>query len=313
LTGGTASFATKTVGLNKTVSVIGLGPISGSLAGNYSLAGTTASATANISNALLTVTGVIATNKTYDGTTAAAVGTNSAVLVGVISGDTVTLTGSATGAFADPNTGTNKVVTVSGLTPGGSDGSNYLITPPTTTANISKAASTTTMTASPASPSPQGTTVTFKATVTGPAGTTPTGSVVFDSAGVPFSTNALAGGIATSSGNSSLPVAFNSITATYVGDTNLVGSAKSILYRITVSTGTTATPAKITSMLYGNPITISGTGPVSHPFALMSSTNVAQAMNLWTPEQTNTANTGSFSFSVTPATAKAKFFRVITQ
>jgi hypothetical protein len=79
------------------------------------------------------------------------------------------------------------------------------------------------------------------------------------------------------------------------------------------TTPSTATPARITQIHYGNPVTISGTGPVSHPFALVSSTNVAKAMNLWTPEQTNTDGNGSFTFSVVPGTAKARFFRVITQ
>ena len=78
-------------------------------------------------------------------------------------------------------------------------------------------------------------------------------------------------------------------------------------------TTSTATPATITQIRYGNPILISGTGPVSHTFALVSSTNVAKALNLWTPEQTNTAGTGSFTFSVTPGTAKGRYFRVITQ
>lgn len=72
-------------------------------------------------------------------------------------------------------------------------------------------------------------------------------------------------------------------------------------------------PAKITQILYGNPCTISGTGPVSHPFALVSSSNVAKALNLWTREQTNTAGSGSFSFSVTPGVANARFFQVLTQ
>jgi hypothetical protein len=74
-----------------------------------------------------------------------------------------------------------------------------------------------------------------------------------------------------------------------------------------------AMPARITQILYGNPFTISGTGPVSHPFALVSSTNVAKALNLWTQEQINPAGTGSFTFSVTRDTAKTRFFRVITQ
>ena len=74
-----------------------------------------------------------------------------------------------------------------------------------------------------------------------------------------------------------------------------------------------ATPARIMQILYGNPLTISGTGPVSHLFALVSSPDAAQPLNLWTPEQTNTAGTGSFTFTVTPGAANARFFRVITQ
>jgi len=73
------------------------------------------------------------------------------------------------------------------------------------------------------------------------------------------------------------------------------------------------TPAKITQVHYGNPITLSGTGPISHPFALVSSTNAAEALNQWTPEQTNSAGIGSFSFSVVPGLEKARFFRVLTQ
>ena len=75
----------------------------------------------------------------------------------------------------------------------------------------------------------------------------------------------------------------------------------------------TATPARITELRYGSPITISGTGPVSRPFALVSSTDAGKPLSQWTPEQTYTAGTGSFTFSVTPGTASARFFRVITQ
>ena len=75
----------------------------------------------------------------------------------------------------------------------------------------------------------------------------------------------------------------------------------------------TATPARITQLLRGNPLTIAGTGPVSHPFALVSSTNAEKPLNQWTREQTNGAGTGTFVFNVTPGTEKARFFRVITQ
>ena len=74
-----------------------------------------------------------------------------------------------------------------------------------------------------------------------------------------------------------------------------------------------ATPARITQILLSNTVTIAGTGPVGHFFALVSSTNAAKTLNQWTPEKTNTENTGSFTFSVTPSAARAGFFRVITQ
>jgi hypothetical protein len=72
-------------------------------------------------------------------------------------------------------------------------------------------------------------------------------------------------------------------------------------------------PASITDIHYGNPLTISGTGPVNHPFALVSSTNLASALSQWTREQTNDTGTGSFTFNLAPGTSKTRFFRVITQ
>jgi hypothetical protein len=75
----------------------------------------------------------------------------------------------------------------------------------------------------------------------------------------------------------------------------------------------TVTPARITRIQYGNPLIISGTGPVSRPFALISSTNVRKPLDAWTPEQTNTAGTGSFTFTNTPGSASARYFRVIIQ
>src|SRR5207249_830669 len=57
LSGGTASFASKTVGTGKTVTATGLS-LSGADAGNYQLASTTASTTADITAKTLTVSGV---------------------------------------------------------------------------------------------------------------------------------------------------------------------------------------------------------------------------------------------------------------
>ena len=74
-----------------------------------------------------------------------------------------------------------------------------------------------------------------------------------------------------------------------------------------------ATPASITQIIYGSPVTTLGTGPASHHFVLVSSTNVAQPLSLWTSEGTDTTGTGSFTFSIPPGSQRARFFRVITQ
>ena len=131
----TGSFDNPNVGTAKTVTVSGLS-LSGSAAGNYVLMPTTMT-TANITAATVTVSGITANNKGYDGTTAATLNTAGATLVGVVSGDQVTLnTASATGQFDSPDVGTGKTVTVSGLTLSGSDAGNYTLVQPTTTADI---------------------------------------------------------------------------------------------------------------------------------------------------------------------------------
>src|SRR5262249_18671209 len=142
-TSTSASFADKNVGNAKPVSVSGIS-LSGTDAGNYT-ANANASTTANITAKGLTVSGVTANNKVYDATIAATLNTGSATLSGVLSGDSVTLNAaSATGAFADKNAGTAKTVNVSALSLSGTDGANYSLTQPTTSADITQAALTVT-------------------------------------------------------------------------------------------------------------------------------------------------------------------------
>ncbi len=123
-----------------------------------------------ISPATLTVTGITANDKVYDGTTAATLNVGGAALVGVMSGDTVTLnTSCATGTFASPNEGDNILVTVSGLTLGGAQTADYTLTQPTTTANITPFTVTINQAASqtdPTSSSPINFTVVFGVAVT---------------------------------------------------------------------------------------------------------------------------------------------------
>jgi filamentous hemagglutinin family protein len=117
------AFANANVGVNK--SVTATNSLGGTSAGNYSLiqpAGLTATITAKP----LTVTGTSVGDKFYDSTTAATLTGGS--LVGIVSGDTVTLT--QTGMFASPQAGTNLAVTANNSL-GGASAGNYLLTQPT--------------------------------------------------------------------------------------------------------------------------------------------------------------------------------------
>ena len=127
---GTAAFADKNVAIGKTVTVTGI-TISGPDAGNYTLAATTSTTTADIIARPLTITATAA-NKVYDGTTTASViyGDNR------LTGDVLTVNGVAN--FADKNVGTAKTVTITNITITGIDSANYYLTATSasTTANI---------------------------------------------------------------------------------------------------------------------------------------------------------------------------------
>ncbi|GLQ41985.1 hypothetical protein GCM10007902_18350 [Dyella nitratireducens] len=90
--------------------------------------------TADIARYALTVSGITANNKTYDGTTADTLNTSGAQLSPALNGDSVHLTGSATGTFSQSDAGTGLAVAVNGLSV---DNSNYTVNAPTgLTANI---------------------------------------------------------------------------------------------------------------------------------------------------------------------------------
>ena len=136
--GGTATgaFTDKNADTDKTVTVTG-NTISGADADNYNLVQQTG-LTADISKADLAVTGLTASNKVYDAGTAATLTGTAAITA--LTGDTVTLGGTATGAFDDKDVNTNKAVTVTGNTITGTDAGNYnLIQQSGLTADISKA------------------------------------------------------------------------------------------------------------------------------------------------------------------------------
>ena len=131
------TFDTKNVGTAKPVTITGLA-LAGTNAANYTL--TQPTATADITPKSLTVSGVTAADKVFDATTAATLNVTGATLVGVIAPDSVTLdTSAATGTFASAAVGAGQTVTVTGLTLGGPDSANYVLTAPTVVASITAA------------------------------------------------------------------------------------------------------------------------------------------------------------------------------
>ncbi len=124
---GIGSVANKNVANGKPVTLTGLNLGNGTtgVASNYSLA----SGTADITKAPLTVSGYTASSKVYDANTDATL-SGTPALAGALPGDTVSVSGSATGSFGTKNVGTNKAVNanLASLVLGDTDAGNYEIT-----------------------------------------------------------------------------------------------------------------------------------------------------------------------------------------
>src|SRR5262249_25956828 len=120
LQGGTATFDTKNVGTNQTVTATGL-YLFGTDAGNYTLSNPTNTTQASISKRDLTVTAT-GVNKVYDATTDAQV----ILSTGALTGDDVTASDNT--AFADKNVGVDKPLHVTNISISGADAGNYHLT-----------------------------------------------------------------------------------------------------------------------------------------------------------------------------------------
>ena len=132
LTGGTATFADRNVGSDKTVTLSGA-TLTGAHAGNYNLT-LVGTATADIT--AKDITGSFAAeNKTYDGNASATVTTWSRALSGKVSDDDVTLIG-GTATFANRDVDNDKIVTLAGASLTGTDAGNYSLSMNTATADI---------------------------------------------------------------------------------------------------------------------------------------------------------------------------------
>lgn len=138
VTAATGTFNNKNVGTGKTVTITGI-KLGGTAAGSYTLTGTGATATADITKRDIKVTGgVTASNKAYDRGDSATLSAKAPVFDALVSGDHLTVT--ATGTFASADAGVAKAITITGITLGGTDAGNYHYTGHTLslTADITK-------------------------------------------------------------------------------------------------------------------------------------------------------------------------------
>jgi filamentous hemagglutinin family protein len=285
-----ADFSDKNAGTNKNISVSGIS-ISGVNSADYILQNTTASTTADITPFALTI-GATAQNKVYDSTTQAAVSVSS----NSFSGDNINLNyGSA--AFNDANAGTAKVVSVNGITLGGSDANNYTVNASTvlTIANITPAALT--ITANNQSKI---------------YGQTPDlGTSAFTSSGLQGSDNVNSVNLTSSGTNANAQVANGpyAIAASSATGSNFMSSN----YNITYADGSlTVTPAALTitannaSKTYGQ--TASFTGSEFTQSGLQNNESIG-GVTLNSAGTSNTANvSGNNPYSITASSATGGSF-----
>jgi hypothetical protein len=258
------AFATKTIGTGKTVTVSGLS-ISGADAANYSL--TQPTATADITAKNLTVAGITASSKVYNGNTSASLVLGSASLVGIVSGDTVTLnTSGATGTFSSANAGLNLAVQVAGLVLAGADAGNYTVTQPSTTANITPASVSIAIsnTSFTYDGTPKSATITVTPSVSASIVYSNGGSAPINAGTYTVSVNVTDGNYS-GSANGSLTIAKATQTLAFtIGGTNFaVGSSLSL--NATASSGLPVSFAVVsgTASISGSSVTITQAGPVT--------------------------------------------------
>ncbi|NBP25564.1 MAG: hypothetical protein EBU81_13655, partial [Proteobacteria bacterium] len=121
-----ASFLTAAAATGKRV-VVGGYTLGGADASKYRL--TQPSLTGTIEAKPVMVGGIAAQSKGYDGTQGATLA-GTPVLMGVLDGDTVTLSGSGVGQFASAAAGQGQAVSVSGYSLGGAQAGNYRLETP---------------------------------------------------------------------------------------------------------------------------------------------------------------------------------------
>ena len=242
LTGNaTGAYNSKDVATATTVTFSGVSASSSPM-GDYTVTDSTQAAT--ITPKALTYTGLtVPASKVYDGGTTAVV-SGTATLQGTeapgtgnstdgkpYSGDSVSLTGNATGTYNSKDVPTATTVTFGGLSASSSPMGDYTVTPLTQAATITNANTTTAMVGTTGT-STYGQSVTFTATVTNiSTSATPTGTVTFKDGGTSIGTGILSGSGSTGTATFTTPPPTllvgvapysspHTITAVYNGDTD---------------------------------------------------------------------------------------------
>jgi uncharacterized repeat protein (TIGR02543 family) len=228
--------------------------------GNY-LAASSDSTAITVTPKGLTVSGLTGVNKEFDrGLLASATGTPT--LVGVVGSDDVLLGGTPVFTFASSNVATGITITATGYTLTGTTASNYTLTQPTVTANI---------TAKAARVAATNTTVAFGAPVT--SGVTATGLISPDAVGSASYTY-------TGTGTSTPPTAVGVYTVTpssAIFSTGLNGN-----YSITYDTATVTILAKYTITYNANGGVVASSSTSSVDFVVGDA-----ALTLPTPTRAN--------------------------
>jgi hypothetical protein len=142
MTNTAALFNDKNAGYNKPVALSGYMFLSGTDAGNYTLAQQPAGITADIIPRSLTLTGTVVADKIYDGNSAATIN-HWGTLNGIVAGDNINMNvAGITASFNDQEVGDDKPVALSAtVTLSGTDVNNYILVQPSgLTGNIKPSA-----------------------------------------------------------------------------------------------------------------------------------------------------------------------------
>jgi hypothetical protein len=301
LTGGSATFADKNTGNGKIVAVTGLS-LTGSSAGNYQLASTSVTTAADITAKNLAVSGATANNKVYDGGTIATINASSATMVGLVSGDAVTLnTGTAIGAFANANVGTSRAITVSGIILSGADAGNYTLTQPALAANITRA--TITVTADNKSRTYGAANPAFTVTYNGFVGTDDTNVLV----GAPALSTAANINSPANDSPYTITVTNGTLSATNYDFTFISG-------RLTITPAVVTVPARLTGIqLVPDGIKLTLSASANHTYQIERAAALQNGGMAWTNIGSATTDaTGQGEFTDTEAPVAQGFYRTVS-